>query len=206
MLKLKISLIDYGVGNLFSVEEAFKFLGCEVSLCKNPEEVRRSDIIVLSGVGSFASSIEKIKQKQLFEAIDEHVKIGKPLIGICLGMQLFATTGYENGAHEGFNWISARVEKLNSQEAKVPHIGWSEITPLDSQIFKRIRDKSFYFMHSYHFIPEEDSCVIARFKFGKEEPVAAIKKDNIIGFQFHPEKSQADGIRVLFNTLETLRC
>lgn len=205
MLKRKVSLIDYGIGNLLSVREAFRFLGCEVNTCKEPEEVKNSDILVISGVGNFSSAIQKIKQRNLFDAIDTHVKEGKPLIGICLGMQLFATVSYENGIHEGFNWIKAKVERLDENESRVPNIGWREIKHLDNQIFKRLRDNSFYFMHSYHLVPEESSCIIATSQFGKVQVVAAVKKDNIVGFQFHPEKSQADGVRVLYNTLESLK-
>ena len=154
-------------------------------------------------MGNFNTAVSKLKQYQFWDRLNYEVTVKKkPVLGICLGMQLFADISYEGGENKGFGWISGRVVKIEDHSTKVPHIGWDEIKPLDDKLFKGMQNNSFYYMHSYHFVPEDKGVTKAVTRYGDLEIVAAIRKDNIVGVQFHPEKSQGDGLRLLRNFLE----
>lgn len=202
---MNIGIVNYCLGNVGSVYSAFEFYKHKVSLLNKPSDLDAADIIVLAGVGNFKAAAARLKELDFWEKLDEEVfKKKKPVLGICLGMQLFADTSDEGGKNQGFGWIKGKVVKLESDEARIPHIGWDEIITLDSELFRGIRHNSFYFMHSFHFIPEDKSLVKARMKFADSEIVAVVKKDNIIGVQFHPEKSQGDGLRFLKNLVDSI--
>lgn len=200
---MKIGIIDYGIGNLGSIHSAFKFYDYDVDLVKTPEKIRDSDILVLAGVGNFPTSISRLKELDLFSLLNEEViDKKKPILGICLGMQMFAEYSYENGKTRGFGWIEGEVNKIDDQEVKVPHIGWDYVENSDPSLFNRMKYSVYYFMHSYHFMPKNQDNVIGITNYGPVGIVSAIRKDQIVGVQFHPEKSQGDGLRFLTNFVE----
>lgn len=202
---MKVCILDYGIGNVGSVYEAFKFVHNKVIIGRNAKDIEQSHIIVLSGVGNFGMAKKKLQESGLWDSLHVHVKEKlKPVIGICLGMQLFSEISYEGGVHEGFGWLKGKVQKIEGENLRLPHIGWNYIQTYDNQIFSRMIYGTFYFMHSYHFVPEDTSVVIASTKYGNVNIVSAVKKENIVGFQFHPEKSQGDGLRLIHNTLKYL--
>ena len=189
-----IVIIDYEMGNLRSIYNAFMALGCEVKTTQSPEDLFEAELIVLPGVGAFADGLDRLKRLSMCDALEEAViDQGKPYLGICLGMQFIATRSYEHGNFEGFDWIPATVERIVPEEKrfKVPHIGWNDVRlTRDDCLFTDMgQNPVFYFVHSYHFVPAEDSAkyVTATCWHGTEV-TAAIHRENIYGVQFHPEK------------------
>ncbi len=204
---MRIGIINYSLGNVGSVYSAFQFYKYNVRLINKPLDLDTTDMIVLAGVGNFKTAVTRLKEFDFWEKLNEEVtQRYKPVIGICLGMQLFADVSYEGGENKGFGWIKGEVIRLPDGLVRIPHIGWDEIQALDNEMFKNIRYCSFYYMHSYHFVPEDKNVVGAKTNCGGKEIVAAVRKDNIIGVQFHPEKSQGDGLRLLKNCVELLAC
>ena len=204
---MRIGIVNNGIGNVGSVLSALKFYKYGVSLLESPESIDESDALVLAGVGSFASGVSSLSLSGFWKRLEEAVTVEKkPVLGLCLGMQLFATSGFENGEYEGFGWIPGSVLRLESSDDKVPHIGWTEVDWGESPLFHGIRYGSFYFMHSYHFVPENPETVIATAMHGSRSIVAAVRSGNIVGLQFHPEKSQGDGLRILRNIMEEFAC
>lgn len=198
-----IGIINNGLGNVGSVKSAFEFYGYPVVLLDNARSMKDASLIVLAGVGSFGSAARTLRQRNLWEALDRAVcEDGVPILGLCLGMQLFADRGFEDGEEKGFGWIPGRVVKITTPGVKVPHIGWDRVEANDSQVFRGMRYYHFYYMHSYHFVPEDSRSIIATTRYGEDVLVAGIRKGSIIGLQFHPEKSQSDGLRVLRNIVE----
>lgn len=204
----RVALIDYGMGNTYSVASAFEYLGCKVALINDPEQVSLEKIIVLPGVGSFRAAMEVICEKKIDEALYSAVKEkGSYLLGICLGMQLLGSCGYEDGQSAGLGFIDNKIERfLDSKLAnlKVPHVGFNKIHILNrSDLFSDLpEDACFYFNHSYRALNIEDSQkYYAVCNYG-EEFLAAFQKDNICGTQFHPEKSQNNGLLILKNFVE----
>lgn len=174
---MKVCILDYGIGNVGSVYEAFKFVHNKVILGRNAEDIEQSHIIVLSGVGNFGMAKKKLQESGLWGSLHVHVKEKlKPVIGICLGMQLFSEISYEGGVHEGFGWLKGKVQKIEGENLRLPHIGWNYIQTYDNQIFSRMIYGTFYFMHSYHFVPEDTSVVIANTKYGNVNIVSAVKR------------------------------
>lgn len=204
---MKIGIIDYGLGNLGSVCSAFRFFKSDVILIDNSKGLDNVDVIVLAGVGNFNTAIRKLKERAFCDELNNQVlKKGKLTIGICLGMQLFADVSYEDGKNKGFGWIEGKVVLMEGKSLRVPHIGWDKVEPKESILFKGMQDNYFYFMHSYHFIPEDKRAVIGTTKCGDLEIVSAVRKENIIGCQFHPEKSQAEGLKFIKNILGCVKC
>ena len=201
-----LTIIDYGMGNLRSVSKAFEAVGCGVRVSRELSDIRGADRIVLPGVGSFADGMKKLGDGGLIEPLTEQVLgQGKPFLGICLGMQLLARQGHENGLHAGLSWVPADVLRIqpNDVDLKVPHIGWNDVTPVPSStIFRGLGETAcFYFIHSYHMICDSPDLVEGTFGYGGTF-TAAIRYNNIFGTQFHPEKSQKDGLQVLRNFLD----
>lgn len=196
-----IAIIDYGMGNLASVKNAFIKLGYEAHTTSDPEEIIQADKVVLPGVGAFADAIHNIRDLGMDKIIFKLVERGTPFLGICLGLQLLFTESYENGVHKGLDIIPGRVEKFNlPAQFKVPQMGWNsiEINPA-SQLLAGVPDGSyFYFVHSYYVVPEDESVVAARTNYGVDF-VSAVEKGNIFATQFHPEKSSAMGLKILRN-------
>lgn len=199
-----VALVDYGAGNLHSVANALKVAGCDhVTLTANPDVVRAADRIVLPGVGSFKACAEGLRAiPGLIEAMTERVHVGAaPFLGICVGMQLLATQGVEHGITLGLDWIGGEVRLIERTDRaiKVPHMGWNDVVPTAHPAL--IEPGEAYFLHSYHFAPDEGRHIAAMTDHGGGL-VAAVARDTIVGVQFHPEKSQAYGLALLADFLE----
>ena len=207
-----LTVVDYGVGNLRSIAKSIEKantdnnLNYSVKVSSDINDVKKSDKIVLPGQGSFKAckaGIDNIEGLQI--ELNESVLIKKkPIYGICAGMQLFATRGHEERTTEGLNWIQGEVNKLDlgSSKLKIPHMGWNELKIKNSsKVFQDInKNDHAYFIHSYEFIPEDKSVISLTSNYGKEV-MAAVSLENIFGSQFHPEKSQITGIKILTNFL-----
>ena len=205
-LKSKICILDYGSGNVASVKNSFDRLGVENTISNEVSDIARASHLVLPGVGAFKSSMEKIENTLPLELIRAQISIGKPLLGICVGMQVFAESGFEFETHPGLNFIpGSEVIELPTQVPK-PHVGWDSIEIYqDHLILQNIDDGAdFYFVHSYHISKIDDSMLIANCDYGLRFP-AILAKDNLIGVQFHPEKSQNNGDKLLTNFIELIR-
>ena len=203
---MKIGIVNQGIGNVGSVHSALAFYKYNVLLVNKPNDLKDVGVIVLAGVGNFPTAVSRMRDSMLWDSINEEVLVKKkPVIGICLGMQLFADVGYEGGEHKGFGWIKGKVVKLNGDNLKLPHMGWNKVDASDTTLFGGMRYSFFYFMHSYHFLPDDNSVVIATTNYGDAKIISAVRQDNIVGVQFHPEKSQADGLRLFRNMIETVR-
>lgn len=199
-MKRNIAIIDYGVGNTHSVKEALSFLHANVIISNDPEKLSKADALILPGVGAYEAAMDNLHKRDLAGPLHEIVvENKKPILGICLGMQLLADYSEENGYHEGLGWIKGKVVRLETMhDIRVPHVGWNDVEVLsEAPLFDRIKgEANFYFDHSYHFIPAMEEHVVARANYGNSI-VAAVRKDNICGVQFHPEKSQITGLRLL---------
>jgi len=202
-----IALIDYGAGNLHSVESALRAAGAEgVRVTSNADVVRAADRIVLPGVGSFKACAEGLRAiPGLVEAMAERVQVGAaPFLGICVGMQLLASRGVEHGVTPGLDWIAGEVHLIEVTDAaiKIPHMGWNDVALTPHCAAADVLDPGeAYFLHSYVFQPEDGRHVAAMTDHGGGL-VAAVARDTILGVQFHPEKSQAYGLRLLANFLD----
>ncbi|MBR0464039.1 MAG: imidazole glycerol phosphate synthase subunit HisH [Clostridia bacterium] len=199
-----IAIVDYGVGNLFSLKQSLTAIGAEAVVTNQPETVLSADRVILPGVGAFADAAKKLSATGLSEVVRSVVDSGKPLLGICLGMQLLFETSYEFGEHKGLGLIPGRVVALKeriSPELKIPHIGWNQLSLIEKSgkvhpIFNRIKNGDYvYFVHSY-YATSCDQYVIANTDYSI--PVtAAVARGCICGCQFHPEKSGDVGLRIL---------
>jgi len=202
-----LALVDYGAGNLQSVANALRVAGAEgVSVTCDPDVVRAADRIVLPGVGSFRACSEGLLAiPGLVEAMRERVFVGgAPFLGICVGMQLLASRGVEHGVTPGLNWIPGEVRRIERTDStiKIPHMGWNDVAlPPHSAARALIDPGEAYFLHSYHFVPDEGRDIAAMTDHGGGI-IAAVARDNIVGVQFHPEKSQAYGLALLSRFLE----
>jgi len=197
-----IAIIDYEMGNLQSVVNAFEFLGYETCISKDRKMLQEADALVLPGVGAFEDGMKNLEKDGLADFLfEEVVKKGKPFLGICLGMQLLAEEGFEGGQHKGLGWIKGKAVKLETggKKLRLPHIGWNNITvKKEEPLFSGIReDFNFYFVHSFHL--DCDSNIISATCDYSQTFAAAIQKDNIFATQFHPEKSHAIGLSLLKN-------
>lgn len=200
-----IAIIDYGAGNTYSVLRAFEHMGYDATVTGDHDTIRGADRLVLPGVGSFESSVESLKNKRLYELIQDQVlSKKKKFFGICLGMQMLATIGTEPRVCDGLDLIKGEVIHFDqSIGIKVPHVGWNDVTFLrDHELLKGIeKDTAFYFVHSYYFKAYSESDVVGTCKHGNQF-AAIIAKDNIFATQFHPEKSQKIGLQLLENFAE----
>ena len=198
-----IGIVDYGMGNLLSVFNAFEYLGVKVKICSNPEDLSQVERIVLPGVGAISQCISKLNESGFSESLQEQViKLAKPTLGICLGMQVMAKQSFEGGIHTCLGWFDADVIRLNPEnsELKVPNIGWNTIQyNKEVPLFKGLPEVAdFYLVHSYQMNVINDSERVATYQHG-EKVTAAILKENIFATQFHPEKSQDLGLTLLGN-------
>lgn len=198
-----IGIVNYGMGNIQSVCNAFDYLGHKTVVASQPGDLEQADKILIPGVGAFPSAMERINDAGFAEALDENVMVqGKPALGICLGMQLLAEAGTEFGDCRGLGWIPGRVEQIPRNDAalRLPQIGWNELEVRHAcPLLADIGDKSScYFVHSYEFNPADENDVTATVDYGG--PVTAVvARGNIFGVQFHPEKSQRVGLKILDN-------
>ena len=201
-----IAIIDYGVGNLFSLTSSFKKIGVDVVATADKEVIKSSDKLILPGVGAFADAIKKLRDSGLDKVIIDEAKKGKKIMGICLGMQLLFEKSYEYGEHNGLGLLKGKVVPMENRipaNLKIPHIGWNALDfKRESEIFRYINDGDFvYFVHSF-YADECDDSVIAASKYGAEI-TAAVQKENVYGCQFHPEKSGGVGLNILKAFCET---
>lgn len=203
-----IAVIDYAAGNIRSVCNALGALETEFVLTSNPMDLVDADGVILPGVGAFGHCMATLRESGMVEALNEVVfEGGTPYLGICLGMQFLATVGLEHGEHEGLGWIDGTCAMIepNDSAYRVPHIGWNDLDIVqETPLFEAIEDELvYYFVHSYHFVPSEDSLkyVSATCQHGGVV-AASVQKDNIFGVQFHPEKSQRAGLSLLSNFLK----
>ena len=195
-----IAIIDYGVGNLFSLTSSFKYVGADVVVTSSVDEIKKADKIILPGVGAFGDAIKKLKDTGLDKIVIEEAKNGKPLMGICLGMQLLFEKSYEYGEHDGLGLLKGSVvpmENYIDKDLKIPHIGWNALSiKKESPLFKYLKNGDcVYFVHSY-FAKNCDESLLATTEYGKEL-TAAVAYKNIYGCQFHPEKSGEVGLKIL---------
>lgn len=195
-----IAIIDYGVGNLFSLASSFKTIGYETVVTGDPETIKKADKLILPGVGAFGDAVNKLRASGLDKVVIEEVKSGKYLMGICLGMQMLFDKSFEYGEHEGLGLIKGEVipmENTIPKNLKIPHIGWNALHfKTSSPLFKYINDGDcVYFVHSYYAENCMDS-LIATTEYGKEL-TAAVQNKNVFGCQFHPEKSGNVGLNIL---------
>lgn len=193
-----IAIIDYGMGNLRSVQKGLESVGIEAFVTSDPIEVTKAPGVILPGVGAFQDAIANLKNTGMVEAVQEVVRQERPLLGICLGMQLLFTESEENGQHRGLNLIPGRVVKFPVTK-KVPHMGWNQVRLVgDSPLFNGLADQSyFYFVHSYYCDPHIPVS-IGMCNYGLDF-TCAVQKGSLFGCQFHPEKSSSLGIRILKN-------
>ena len=209
---MRVGIIDYGSGNIRSVFKSFEKASLlldkniQIVIIDNVEELKKADKVVLPGVGAFADCMQGLNNiNGLVDILNEFViNDKKPLLGICVGLQMFADVGYEEAETKGLGWISGKVSKINNQNGifKLPHIGWNEINIIkDSKIFKDIKNNShMYFVHSYEFVPKEKSVISATTDYSSNI-VCSVEKENIFGTQFHPEKSDKLGLKIIENFL-----
>ena len=196
-----IAIVDYGVGNLFSLSRSLAYVGADVCVTGNREKIKRADKILLPGVGAFGDAIKKLRAACLDEVLVSEAKKGKPILGICLGMQLLFDKSFEYGEHTGLGLIKGEIRPIADKigkNLKVPHIGWNslEFTEKKRELFKYIHDGDFvYFVHSYYAADCEQS-VIANADYGAKL-TAAVQNGNVYGCQFHPEKSGKTGLAIL---------
>ncbi len=202
-----VALVDYGAGNLHSVANALKAAGCDgVTVTVDPSVVRAADRIVLPGVGNFKACAESLRAiPHLIEAMEERVLIGAaPFLGICVGMQLLASRGVEHGITQGLGWIPGEVRLIEPADPaiKIPHMGWNDVAlPSHGPGADVLDPGEAYFLHSYHFVPEDGHMIAAMTDHGGGI-VAAVARDNLVGVQFHPEKSQSYGLETLARFLQ----
>jgi len=197
-----IGIVDYNMGNLASVINAFNILGANIAVESNPSELHKYDKLILPGVGAFGDAMEHLKGNGMDRAVREYAKSGKPLLGICLGMQLLFESSEEFGEHRGLGLIEGRVVAFDEQKfdhkLKVPHMGWNEMFQMKNVLFNGLdNDFYLYFVHSYHAVCD-DKYAIGKTYYGYEF-ISAVQKDNIYGIQPHPEKSHENGLKIIEN-------
>lgn len=201
---MKVCVLDYGSGNVGSVFNLLKHLKIEVIVSNQRKEIEDCTHLILPGVGSFGAAMEKIEANLPLEIIENEVLINKkPFLGICVGMQVLANYGFEFGKHKGLGWISGVVELLQPGDNPLPHIGWNNVDTIQkSKIMEGLETiNDFYFVNSYCFRPEDKGAVLAETEY-HEKFASVVGKDNIFGVQFHPEKSQGAGQKIITNFLE----
>ena len=204
---MKVTIVDYSSGNISSVINSFKEIAqnkATIEVTSDFNKIKTSDKIVLPGQGSFKSCVDSLnKISGLNDTLNEFVTVNKkPILGICVGLQMFADVGYEETETKGLGWISGKVSKIDNQNGKykLPHIGWNQINILkESKIFKEVENNShMYFVHSYEFIPNDNKVISATTDYSTKV-VCSVEKENIFGTQFHPEKSDKTGLKIINN-------
>lgn len=202
-----IAIVDYGVGNLYSVEKAFAKFSDDIILTQSADVIDKADKVVLPGVGAFGDCMKNFKASGLMDAVMRAVENNKPVMGICVGLQIMFESSEESPDIKGLGIFKGIVRKINAPGLKIPHMGWNSLTinentHVDINLFKNIRKSPYvYFVHSYHAMPEDKSIILATSVYG-EEITAAVGKNNVIATQFHPEKSGDIGLSIIKNFVE----
>jgi len=208
-MKKNITIIDYGSGNILSAKQSFvkviknHNLDAEVCISGNPSTIKKSSHIVLPGQGAFETCITGLKSiPGMLEELNCFViSKKKPFFGICVGMQLLANNSLENGNHKGLGWIKGTIEKLPTDQLKMPHMGWNSIKVLNNKLKINPKETDYYFVHSYYFNCENKENILAETNYGIDFP-SIVNKENIYGFQFHPEKSSEQGLDIIKNFIK----
>ncbi len=198
-----IAIVDYNMGNLASVQNAFATLGKDTVVESNPEKFKEYDKLILPGVGAFGDAMEHLRERNMIDAIKEFAASGKPMLGICLGMQLLFESSKEFGNHEGLGLIKGKVTRFDEskfeEKLKVPHMGWNRMFTKDHPLFEGLDDMHYlYFVHTYHVNCDDENDIIGRTNYGYEF-TSAVAHNNIMGIQPHPEKSHTNGLKILEN-------
>jgi glutamine amidotransferase len=203
-----VTVVDYGMGNLFSVQRALEYCGANVRLSSSPGDILVADRIVLPGVGAFADGMKGLQDRGLIDPLREFTRSGRPVLGICLGMQMLASTSEEFGEHQGLGLIPGRVVAIpalttEGKPQKIPYVGWNEIYPASGHDWRApILQQTavgtpVYLVHSFHMTPDESAHVVAHYRYGGHRITAAVGCGSIFGAQFHPEKSGKAGLSML---------
>ena len=200
----KVAIIDFKVGNIFSVVQACKKVGLLVEVTSDYNTILSSDGVILPGVGAFGDAMLNLEEQNLIKTIKDFVQTGKPFMGVCLGLQLLFTNSEEFGNHKGLDIIKGTVKKFDNTKTKVPQIGWNKIykdfnTWENSPLEDTINNEYMYFVHSYYVIPSNKNVVLTNTNYSGIEYCSSIKKDNILATQFHPEKSGEKGLEIYKN-------
>lgn len=204
-MKKKVTVIDYGAGNILSLQRALEYLSVNVDVTSDPKKIEKSSYLILPGDGAFAFAVKNLKKKRIFNLLINHVNKQKPLFGICLGMQLLMTESNEFGKTHGLDIIKGKISKIveKNDNIKVPAIGWSELSINQKsssqylEIIKNFNKKKFYFVHSYKAETYYKNDLLAYYYHGKNKVSSIIGRENVIGTQFHPEKSGKNGLEMI---------
>jgi len=206
-----ISILDYGMGNTGSVSNVFSLLGEDVSITDDHEKISSSEAIILPGVGSFSDGMKNLEKKHLVKLLNELVmRKSKPYLGICLGLEFLAEKSYEGGETLGFSWIKGNIKKIEPTDVslKIPHMGWDDTEIIQSGgLLRDLKNPTFYYLHSYYFDVDnsEKPSITSICNYGDVPIISTVQKDNIYAVQFHPEKSQSIGIKLIKNFLDDIR-
>ena len=201
-----VAIIDYGMGNVASVQKALNFLNVKSCVTFNKDIIQNSDFIILPGVGSFEQGMINLRERGLSELLTEEVIVKKKkFLGICLGMQLIASKGTEPKETDGLGWIEGQVVQMDTITKRVPHLGWNNINVKNNKFFENIKDQNFYFIHSYHFDVKDKEKISSTVSY-ETDLVSSITSENIFATQFHPEKSQESGLAILKSFTSSLSC
>lgn len=207
-----IVIVDYSLGNMFSVQQAFAYFGIDAPLTRDKNQIDNADAIVLPGVGAFAEAMKNLQEMDLVNTIKSSIDKGKPFLGICLGMQLLFSKSEEFGSTEGFGIIPGQIKKFNftDKKVRVPQMAWNNIQQPSSNKWKNtaletVKDNEFmYFVHSYYAVPEDTNHVLCETSYEGLKYCSAVIKDNILATQFHPEKSATEGLKIYKNWIEKI--
>ena len=203
----KIVIVDYGLGNIRSAEQSLKKIieedkqNTEVNIINNAKDLSLASHVILPGQGAFASCMKGLKNiPGMVDELSENILIQKkPFLGICVGMQLLANVGYENGKHTGLGWVSGEIKKMSQNNLKLPHMGWNEVViKKENDLIREKKTNNYYFVHSYYFECASNENEVATTEYGLNF-ASVISKENIYGVQFHPEKSSLNGLKLLKN-------
>lgn len=200
-----IAILDYGVGNLFSVEKAFNYLGADAVVTSDPDVVRKADKLVLPGVGAFGDCMKNFEASGLKEALKERIEAGTPMLGICVGLQILFESSEESPGVPGLGFLKGKVQKIKDTGLKIPHMGWNSLSITETQnnvLLKNLSKQPYvYFVHSFHAVPEDKDIITSVTDYG-EQLTASVAYKNIMAAQFHPEKSGDVGLQILKNFLD----